>query len=603
MFRNIRYQYKLFMAFALLILIIMVVSAIFFYLYTSSIILGNIKESQYNAIEVNKEKLDRTLLEMDNLAKELNYSEQIMDLMKNIEYSTANYFDDHPRDNDFIKNSLYSNTAYQPVNGRISVISRYYDYTFISNSYRNLTLTKQQLRANERISSMMESEEYMAFFPPHIDEFTTDSSEVFTLNRPLRDNFNIYGIIEVSKNITELDKLFKSENPEDSYMTALYDDNGAVIYSNFTVPENIDPGKLFNSSKVIDQDQTGDYLVEDSSGNSALSAVFSKLDNVDWYIVQLESTDTLYQSVTNFRTIVIITYIFSFAVLLSFLYLITSSLTKPIQKLTHLLTDLNISKNINIKIPTTNNEIVLLNQAMQSMLEKIQLSTKERIESHEREVSARFEILQSQLNPHFLYNTLTVITAFCQKTGNDRVSIMCKQLAELIQYTVDRSQKNTTLLSEFKNIDSYLYLMKMRYQKFLEYSIDFSKEMESIKVPKLILQPIVENCFKHGFIDIDPVWNVEVSGYIKDDYWYVKISDNGKGFTPTAVKDFLKRIDRAKASLFNHDISIDEIKSEGVGLFNTVLRLSLYYSKKEYFQICGKKYRTIMIGGPLDGKI
>jgi sensor histidine kinase YesM len=591
------------MAFALLILIIMVISAIFFYLYTSSIILGNIKESQYNAIEVNKEKLDRTLLEMDNLAKELNYSEQIMDLMKNIEYSTGNYFDNHPRDNDFIKNSLYSNTAYQPVNGRISVISRYYDYTFISNSYRNLPLTKQQLRANERISSMMESEEYMAFFPPHIDEFTTDSSEVFTLNRPLRDNFNIYGIVEVSKNVSELDKLFRSEDLEDSYMTALYDNDGTALYSNFTVPENIDPGKLLNDSIIIDLDQTGDYLVEDNNGNAALSAVFSKLNNVDWYIVQFASTATLYQSVTNFRTIVIITYILSFGVLLSFLYLITSSLTKPIQKLTHSLTDLNISKDINIKIPTTNDEIVLLSQAMKDMLEKIKISTKEKMESHEREVSARFEILQSQLNPHFLYNTLTVITAYSQKTGNDRVALMCKQLAELIQYTIDRTRENTTLALEFNNIDSYLHLMKMRYQKFLEYSIDYSKDMESIKVPKLILQPIVENCFKHGFIDIDPVWDVEVSGYIKDGYWYVKISDNGKGFSPAEVKDLLKRIDRAKSSLFNHDISIDEIRSEGVGLFNTVLRLSIYYSRKEYFQISGKNNRTIIIGGPLDGKI
>ncbi len=537
------------------------------------------------------------------MAKELNYSDQIMDLMKNIEYSPGNYFDNHPRDNDFIRGSLYSNTAYQPVNGRISVISRYYDYTFISNSYRNLTLSKKQLRENERISSMMVSEEYRVFFPPHIDEFTTDPSEVFSLSRPLRDNFNIYGIVEVSKNVSELDKLFKSEDLENSYMTALYDGSGLLLYSNFEVPENIDPGKLVNDSIITGQDQTGDYLVEDNNGTAVLSAVFSKLNNVDWYLIQFESTGTLYQSVTNFRTIVIITYIVSFIVLLSFLFLITSSLTKPIQKLTHSLTDLNISKNIDIKIPTTNNEILLLSQAMQGMLEKIQTSTKEIIESHKREVGARFKILQSQLNPHFLYNTLTVITAYSQKTGNDRVAIMCKQLAELIQYTIDRSQEKTTLLLEFKNIESYLYLMKMRYQDFLEYNINFSKDMESIQVPKLILQPIVENCFKHGFTNIDPVWKVDVSGYIEKGCWYVKISDNGKGFDPKVVKDILKKIKRAKSGLFNNEISIDEIQSEGVGLFNTVLRLSIYYSKKEYFHINKKDYHTIMIGGPRIGKI
>ena len=108
MFRNIRYQYKLFMAFALLILIIMVISAIFFYTYTSSIILSNIKESQNNVVEVNREKLDRTLQDMDNLAKELNYSEQIMDLMKNIEYSTANYFDEQSESSE-ANRKYYSN--------------------------------------------------------------------------------------------------------------------------------------------------------------------------------------------------------------------------------------------------------------------------------------------------------------------------------------------------------------------------------------------------------------------------------------------------------------------------------------------------------------
>jgi len=150
-------------------------------------------------------------------------------------------------------------------------------------------------------------------------------------------------------------------------MTALYDDKGTLLYSNFTSPENTSPEGLFNNSVITSRVRSGDYLVDDNSGNATLSAVFSKLDNVDWCIVQFESTSTLYRSVTNFRTIIILTYIFSFAVLLSFLYLITSSLTKPIQKLTHSLTDLNISKNIDIKIPTTNDEIVLLSQAMQDM--------------------------------------------------------------------------------------------------------------------------------------------------------------------------------------------------------------------------------------------
>jgi sensor histidine kinase YesM len=601
LFKNVKYQHKLFLTFSFVILIILIVSATIFYYYSTLLIKSNIDEAQKNITEVTKEQLDRMIYDMDNLTKQANSSSLIINSLKCISSSNDNYFDENPRIKDSILDMLYSFTATQPIDGRISIISKYYDYLDYSNSYNSLIISKDEIKKIKRISSLMNSDLYYTVSPPHQDEWSGNSDMVISLDRTLRDNYQVYGVIQVNKSVDEIDNLCTNSDNGKIYLTAIYDNSGKIIYNNFPDSSGIaglKSDKLYNTS--IESNNSGNYEVKSSDSQELYFAYFSKLDNVNWTIVQFEDFSVYNKSINFMRNIVIFTFILAYVVILIFVYVFTSSLTKPIKKLIKSIASVNIqSDNINIARKTTNNEITVLSETTQMMLKEIQITTKNMLESREREMKAHLLALQSQLNPHFLYNTLAVIGAYGQNNGNNIVSRMSSELGNLLRYTVDFNISTTTIEDEFNFIKSYLYIMGMRYQNFLEYEISCEHEMEQIIVPKLILQPLVENCFKHGLIDIEPKWKVNVKGYIRSNFWYIEVVDNGKGFDEQKIEELYKRAEDAKKNIEISEVSAD-IKTGGLGLINTIIRLHIFYSGAEFFKIEQGEGKPIIIGGPID---
>ena len=146
------------------------------------------------------------------------------------------------------------------------------------------------------------------------------------------------------------------------------------------------------------------------------------------------------------------------------LYLFTGSLTKPIRKLKESLLSVNV-ENLNLVLNhnSTNNEIIVLGEAFQDLLSEVKESTEKILQSNLREMKAHMLALQTQMNPHFLYNTLSVIGAFGQMKGNAEVTLMCGNLSKMLRYTVELKENNTRIETEVAHITSYLKLMRMRF--------------------------------------------------------------------------------------------------------------------------------------------
>ena len=142
-------------------------------------------------------------------------------------------------------------------------------------------------------------------------------------------------------------------------------------------------------------------------------------------------------------------------------------------------------------------------------------------------MKAHMLALQTQMNPHFLYNTLSVIGAFGQMKGNVEVTQMCADLSKMLRYTVELKENNTRIEMELAHITSYLKLMRMRFDGILEYYINVDESILDIICSQTDIEPIIENIFKHGFVDINPPWYVWIEGFIEAGKWYIKISDNG----------------------------------------------------------------------------
>ncbi|OYP60243.1 hypothetical protein CG709_00220, partial [Lachnotalea glycerini] len=217
--------------------------------------------------------------------------------------------------------------------------------------------------------------------------------------------------------------------------------------------------------------------------------------------------------------------------------------------------------------------------------------------ARQRALRAHYDAMEAQLNPHFLYNTLSVIGASALNTGNITVSKMCSELAKLLRYTISYSGKSVPLENEINNIQSYLFIMKTRHEDALECIWELDETINDIHVPKLILQPLVENCFQHGFQDIAPPWKIKIKSYQADGNWYVSVANNGSPFSIDKKEQLFQRFEQYKNSFFEEYDSNQFLEKQGFGLENTVIRLHIFYSGNEYFQISTQNQWTIITIG------
>jgi two-component system sensor histidine kinase YesM len=180
-------------------------------------------------------------------------------------------------------------------------------------------------------------------------------------------------------------------------------------------------------------------------------------------------------------------------------------------------------------------EVARLSDSFDQMRRQLNASMNQRIAAEQQALRSRNLAMQAQINPHFYYNTLSSIIALTDIGRPDDVVAMCRSLTGMMRY-VTGPESSATLREELKYVDRYLYCMKMRYQDSFRYEIRVPEGMMDEPVPRLIIQPFVENALKYG-IDCPPPWTLTIVGEDAPDAWRVIVLDSGPGFTERAVSD------------------------------------------------------------------
>ena len=151
---------------------------------------------------------------------------------------------------------------------------------------------------------------------------------------------------------------------------------------------------------------------------------------------------------------------------------------------------------------------------------------------------SQIQMLEDQLSPHFLYNTLQLIEYQCYHGTNENVSTIIGALSNILRYSLSK-EKETTLEAELNYIQSYLRIYALRFENELYYDIRTESVYGNIKMPKMILEPLVNNCIKHGFLDLDKSKQkkIIIAVNLKETYWEIAVEDNGKGIVPEQLKE------------------------------------------------------------------
>ncbi|WP_315601224.1 sensor histidine kinase [Treponema socranskii] len=215
---------------------------------------------------------------------------------------------------------------------------------------------------------------------------------------------------------------------------------------------------------------------------------------------------------------------------------------------------------------TGNIEFQKIANAYNDMLDTVQrLIDENKKEAHERYV-AEIKQLEMQFNPHFLYNTLENIK-FLIKLDPDKAQKTILRLSELLRYSIDNEAPTAAIGEDIRRIEHYLYILKLRFGKKFAYEIDVPDEVQNCVVPKLIVQPLIDNSVKHGFGDKERM-KVSIGAHTVGKKLHIVVSDDGAGMDESQLKAMRKLI-RAQSNKTNH-----------IGLYNVERRIELLYGRE-----------------------
>lgn len=410
--------------------------------------------------------------------------------------------------------------------------------------------------------------------PPHPDLHIKGRREVFSLLKALQGK-NM-GYLEVESATDSLADLNKSET--DALFLVMNSD-GDLLYA--------DAGKdeqavkiLSELSAVIEPGEpvyTNDYLaaksVSDHYGVTVITAVPGSV---------LEKDAAPYVQAAIIGSLIVI--LGTFLIIL----LISSFVVRPVKKLTAMIDETTLDTladltTINVREGGID-EMQMLADSFSAMKERLGIAINSEKRASQLQLQAQFDTLQAQVNPHFLYNVLNIISARGVMADDETICEMCGALAAMLRYSTSNKERKATIRMEVLYLEHYIFLMKQRYDGRLTVDIDIDEELMDIELPKMTLQQLVENSVKHGFANVTGPMQIIITGKKHNDRWSVTVSDNGEGFSLEKIVEIRESMDEIREHLLKDKAAV-EMEIGGMGLANTYARCLLYFGPSLIFEI------------------
>ena len=214
-------------------------------------------------------------------------------------------------------------------------------------------------------------------------------------------------------------------------------------------------------------------------------------------------------------------------------------------------------------------------QLKESMEHQAQMKERELLmETHLKE--AQLKYLQAQINPHFLFNSLNAGAQLAMMGDADNTGIFLEKMADFFRYNVRKMEEDAMLWEEIEAVDNYIYILNVRFAGDITYIKDVDENIENIRIPSMILQPLVENAVQHGIHDCMETGWIRMGIHLKGDRLDITVTDNGAGMTEEMI---------SKVMSGHADQNEENRYSTGIAVRNVIDRLQLYYKEENIFTI------------------
>ena len=389
---------------------------------------------------------------------------------------------------------------------------------------------------------------------------------VITLSRGIRDRSGSgekEGVFFIDLNYSAISGLCDQSTVGTKGYAFILDAKGNIVYHpqqqqlyNELQTENI--------SLIMDTDED---TVLTGTGNDGKLYSISRSEKTGWTVVDCTNVKELLSKSRQAQSVYVLTAIILVIVALLFSRFMARSITLPIQKLRDSMKKVQEGDfSVSDVVVDSKNEIGSLTKSFDVMTHRIHELMEQNVHEQEEKRKSELKALQSQINPHFLYNTLDSIIWMAEGKKNEEVVLMTASLARLLRQSISNEDELVTVGQEIEYVRSYLTIQKMRYKDKLEFEIKADPSITQVPIIRLVLQPLVENAIYHGLKYKDSKGLLTVHGYMKGENAVIDITDDGVGMDEETLKHIYDK----------HKVNY---RSNGVGVYNVQQRLVLYYGK------------------------
>ena len=384
------------------------------------------------------------------------------------------------------------------------------------------------------------------------------------------------GYVEVQQSKKALDEMIADQDEAIRYLFVTK--KGDLLYAG---DESTDAGHYLSQ---IEDSGEGIQEIRSENGEEVL-CLRQESETQDIILLTIADTDIAKNAAAAVLPVSILLLVGLWMISLGYVYLTSRQLTKPIRQLQHFMETTHLG-NLEAEIPEkiSNDEIESLYVAYREVMERLNESILKEKRLSLLQLQAQFDLLQAQVNPHFLYNVLNVISGRGIMADDEVICDICGELAGMLRYATNTKAKYATVAEELESTKSYLKLLKYRYDYRLSYEIHEDDDIREKRLPKIVLQQIVENAAVHGYEKSEDIMEVSISGYHIRDSWYIRIHDNGCGISKGVLEKVEESMESVRKKLTNDRTNV-ELEIGGMGLVNTYARLYLLYTDKLIFRI------------------
>ena len=438
------------------------------------------------------------------------------------------------------------------------------------NNAQRLTNPDLDIHTQEWYTNALEGSASSYLSSSHVQHIISGERPwVITLSRGIRNKSSKSenqkeGVFFIDLNYSAISELCNQSMVGNQGYAFILDADGNIVYHpqqqqlyNELQTENI--------SLIMGTDKD---TVLSGKGSAEKLYSISRSEKTGWTVVDCVRVEELLRKSNKAQSLYVLVAMGLMIVALFFSRFISRSITQPIQQLCDSMARVQEGDfSVSDVVVDSQNEIGSLTKSFNVMTHRIQDLMEQNIREQEAKRKSELKALQSQINPHFLYNTLDSIIWMAEGKKNEEVVLMTASLARLLRQSISNEDEVVSIGQEVEYARGYLTIQKMRYKDKMEFQIDVDPSILHIPLIKLVLQPVIENAIYHGLKYKESKGLLMVKGFRKNGNAVLQVTDNGVGMDQETLDHIYEK----------HKVNY---QSNGVGVYNVQKRLQLYYGSE-----------------------